>query len=144
MGWVGDLGIVLHAFALSNTATQNFWMNSKSHQEWSNRFGWCLVLENELLHLPMSDHTSVRLRLTLCNRSQQQSSRAQWVLARSKPQRTPGPWFNIKMSSYQYRKSRGDKTVVRSSYLHNGISFTGMMSSLYWIRALILISTRNQ
>ena len=46
----------------------------------------------------------------------------------------PGPWFNIKMSSYQYRKSHcGDKTVVRSSYLHNGISYTGKMASLYWI-----------
>ena len=32
--------------------------------------------------------------------------------------------------SYQYRKSHcGDKTVVRSSYLHNGISYTGKMSS---------------
>ena len=40
------------------------------------------------------------------------------------------------MSSYQYRKSHcGDKMVVRSSYLHNGISYTGKMSSLYWIRA---------
>ena len=40
------------------------------------------------------------------------------------------------MSSYQCRKSHcGDKTVVRSSYLHNGISYTGKMSSLYWIRA---------
>ena len=48
-------------------------------------------------------------------------------------QQEPGPWFNIKMSSYQYRKSHcGDKTVVRSSYLHNGISYTGKMSSLYW------------
>ena len=46
----------------------------------------------------------------------------------------PGSWFNIKMSSYQYRKShRGDKTVVRSSYLHNGISYTGKMISFYWI-----------
>ena len=42
--------------------------------------------------------------------------------------------FNIKMSSYRYRKSHcGDKTVVRSSYLHNGISFAGKMTSLYWI-----------
>ena len=50
-----------------------------------------------------------------------------------------GPRFNIKMSSYQYRKSHcGDKTVVRSSYLHNGISYTGKMSSLYWIGALKL------
>ena len=45
----------------------------------------------------------------------------------------PGPWFNIKMPSYQYRKSHcGDKTVVRSSYLHNEISYTGEMASLYW------------
>ena len=46
-----------------------------------------------------------------------------------------GPWFNIKMSSYQYRKSHcGDKTVVRSFYLHNGISYIGKMASLYWFR----------
>ena len=50
-----------------------------------------------------------------------------------------GPWFNIKMSSNQYRKSHcGDKTILRPSYLHNGISYTGKMTSLYWIRALIL------
>ena len=58
-----------------------------------------------------------------------------WV---SRIERTPGPWFNIKMSSYQHRKSHcGDKTVVRSSYLHNGISYTGKMSSLYWIMTLL-------
>ena len=48
----------------------------------------------------------------------------------------PGPQFNIKMASYQYRKFHcGYKTVVRSSYLrvHNGISYTGKMTSLYWI-----------
>ena len=48
----------------------------------------------------------------------------------------PGPWFNIKMSFYQYRKSHcGYKTVLRSSYLHNGISCNGKTASLYWIRA---------
>ena len=47
-----------------------------------------------------------------------------------------GPWFNIKVSSYRYMKSHSeDKTVVRSSYLHNGISCNGKMSSLYWIGA---------
>ena len=47
-----------------------------------------------------------------------------------------GPRFNIKMLSYQYRKYHcGDKTVVRSSYLHNRISCTGKITSLYWIRA---------
>ena len=49
---------------------------------------------------------------------------------------TSGGWFNIKMSSYQYRKSHcGDKMILRPSYLHNGISYTGKMISLYWIRA---------
>ena len=50
-----------------------------------------------------------------------------------------GAWALIqyKLSSYQYRKSHcGIKTVVRSSYLHNGIPYTGKMSSLYWIGAL--------
>ena len=36
--------------------------------------------------------------------------------------RTSGPWFNIKMSSYQYRKSHcGDKMNLLPSYLNNGI-----------------------
>ena len=40
------------------------------------------------------------------------------------------------MSSYQYRKSHcGDKTILRLSYLHNGISYTGKTTSLYWIGA---------
>ena len=40
------------------------------------------------------------------------------------------------MPSYQYRKPHcGDKTILRPSYLHNGVSYTGKMASLYWIRA---------
>ena len=55
-----------------------------------------------------------------------------WLL----PAMWPGPRFNIKMSSYQDRKSHcGDKTIFRPSDLHNGISYTGKMTSLYWIRA---------
>ena len=51
--------------------------------------------------------------------------------------KSPGPRFNIKMTSYQYRKSHcGDKTILRPSYLHNGISYTGKTTSLYWIGAL--------
>ena len=54
----------------------------------------------------------------------------------------PGPWFNIKMWSYLYRKSHcGDKTVVRSSYLHNGISYTGKMASLYWTNTKSMVCT---
>ena len=49
----------------------------------------------------------------------------------------PGHWFNKKMTSYQYRKSRcGDKTILRPPYLHNGIYYTGKMPSLYWISPL--------
>ena len=48
----------------------------------------------------------------------------------------PGSLFNIKMSSYQYRESRcWDKTVLRSSYLHNGNYYTGKTASLFWINA---------
>ena len=64
-----------------------------------------------------------------------------WVQPHKGCCQTSGPWFNIKMFSYQYRKSHcGDKMVVRSSYLHNGISYTGKTSSLYWIWPVILVS----
>ena len=44
----------------------------------------------------------------------------------------PGPPFNTKMPSYLYRKSHsGGKTVVRSSHLHNVISYTGKMAFSY-------------
>ena len=50
--------------------------------------------------------------------------------------RKTGGWINIKMSSYHYRKSHcEDTTILRPSYLHNGISYTDKMTSLYWIRA---------
>ena len=56
----------------------------------------------------------------------------------------PGGWFNIKMSSYQYKKYHcGDKTILRPSYLHNGISYTDKMISLYWIRALAPCAPRH-
>ena len=49
------------------------------------------------------------------------------------------------MSSYQYRKSHcGDKTVVRSSYLHNGISYTGKMATLYWFSPLVVFPHKGQ
>ena len=55
--------------------------------------------------------------------------------------KSPGAWFNIKTTSYQCKKSHcGDKTILRPSYLHNGIPYTGKMSSLYWIRAPRAIS----
>ena len=53
-------------------------------------------------------------------------TRPQWVNTLQSIWRS-GPWFNIKMSSYQYRKFNfGD--------LHNGISYVGKTTSLYWIR----------
>ena len=46
-------------------------------------------------------------------------------------------WCNKNMSSCQYRKHHcGDKTILRPSYLHNEISYTGKMTYIYWIRAL--------
>ena len=47
--------------------------------------------------------------------------------------------FNIKMPSYHYREPHcGDKTILRPSYLHNRISYTGKMASLYWISAVVV------
>ena len=44
---------------------------------------------------------------------------------------------SIKMTSYHFRKSHfGDKMIVRPFYLHNNISYTGKITSLYWITAL--------
>ena len=49
-----------------------------------------------------------------------------------------GTWFNIKMSTYQYRKSHcGDEMILQRSYVLNGISYTGKMTSLYWISPLV-------
>ena len=49
-------------------------------------------------------------------------------------------WFNIKMPSYQYRKSHcGDKTILRPSHLNNGIYHTGKMASYFWIRPLDVV-----
>ena len=71
-------------------------------------------------------------------------SRTCWLVVDGLAVWEAGPWFNIKMSSYQYRKSHcGDKTVVRSSYLHNGISYTGKMTSLHWL-SLLLLMARNE
>ena len=69
------------------------------------------------------------------------SPRGQWMNC---GQMRSGSWFNIKMTSYQYRKSHsGDETILRPSYLHNGISYTGKMTSLYWIRAQAIKNLRN-
>ena len=47
---------------------------------------------------------------------------------------TSGPWSNINMLSYQWWKINcRDKTVLRSSYRHNGNSRTGETASWYWI-----------
>ena len=64
-----------------------------------------------------------------------------WMHQNESSKTWTGPRFNIKMASYQYRKSHcGDKTILRPSYLHNGISYTGKTTSLYWIGALMAIS----
>ena len=56
------------------------------------------------------------------------------LLNQSKYICSPGGQFNTKIPSYQYRKFHcGDKTILGPSDLHNGISYTGKMTSLYWI-----------
>ena len=48
------------------------------------------------------------------------------------------------MTSYQRKSPCGDKTILRPSHLHNGISYTGKMTFLYWIRALYFICWGTQ
>ena len=55
----------------------------------------------------------------------------------------PRPWCKIKMLFYQHSKSHyGDKTVTRTWYSHNGISFIGKTPFLYWISTLLLTHWR--
>ena len=70
------------------------------------------------------------------------STRLLYTLITANTFRCPsGPWFNIKMSSYQHRKFNcGDEAVVKLSYHHKGISYTGNTTSLYWNRTLDTLS----
>ena len=53
-----------------------------------------------------------------------------------------GDRFNTTMTFYQYRKSHcGAKTILRPSYLHNGIPYTDKTASLYLIGALVANAT---
>ena len=50
----------------------------------------------------------------------------------------------LALIQYKNRKSNfGDKSVIRSSYFHNGISYTGKNTSMYWIRALLMPPARE-
>ena len=97
-----------------------------------NNDSWDPHKADRVMVKPMLTHWNVLIWIQSIDQSTHQSSNQS-----TNPVR-PGPWFNIKMSSYQYRKSYcGDKTIIRPSYLHNGISHTGKMAPLYWIRALV-------
>ena len=91
---------------------QLWWLPSK-HQ----CFSWMSVSSTSAVSMPLNYH---KYQCTLYDNDQY------------------GGWFNKKMPSYLYRKSHcGDKTILRPSYLHSGISHTGKTTSLYWIRALV-------
>ena len=86
--------------------------------------------------------SAILFRPPICQQKAQPSSLAhtiysQYRLLLWRSLQDPGGWINIKMPSYQFRKCHcGDKTILWTSYLHNGICYTGKMTSLYWIRAL--------
>ena len=74
------------------------------------------------------------LSLVHSHKHHRENSSKYWVVCYT----LSGPRFNIKMTSYQHRKCHcGDKTILRPSYLQNGISYTGKTTSLYWIKAQI-------
>ena len=52
--------------------------------------------------------------------------------------------YRIKLSPYQFKKSHcRDKTILRQSYLHNGISYTGKISSKNKSLLYMLLTVRN-
>ena len=56
------------------------------------------------------------------------------------PATTISTWFLLLpyVNYMEWRESYcGDRMILWSSYLHNGISYTGRMTSLYWIRPKI-------
>ena len=58
-----------------------------------------------------------------------------------------GPSFNFIMSTCHNRKSHCGDKMIRSSYLHSGISYAGKMTSSYWIISLlcfVLLGLRYQ
>ena len=63
------------------------------------------------------------------------TAKLRYLYHHTKLMHKPGVWsqrgsFNIKIRSYKYRKSYcTDKTIIILSYLHNGISYPGNMTS---------------
>ena len=87
---------------------------------------WCPPQETSQPHPPQCRLQKATLKIHTCQVTLDISGLLEY----------PGAWFNIKMLYYQYRKSHcEDKTILRSSYLHNRISYTGKRTYLYWIRA---------
>ena len=102
------------------------WLHGHRRLPW-----WLLIVrvkQLELLHSPGPPATVPTVEMN--HKKALQTGMDVPELGRS---RRHGQWFNIKMSSYQYRKSHcEDKTILRSFYLHYGNSYTGKTGSLYW------------
>ena len=103
---------------------------------------WIVINADDVSKLQLvqihSDNGPIQIsgRTIICNNTRN-------VISGNSFKQWRGPWFNIKMSSYQYRKSHcGDNTVIKSSYLHNGNFYTGKMASLYWTNPLMLIGSK--
>ena len=74
---------------------------------------------------------------------QQEVTHARWAYGRQCGM-SPGPWFSIKTSSYEYSKLHcGDKTVVKSSNLRNGISHTAWWDDIFILKTGIGITFCN-
>ena len=107
MGWISDTG-----------KTPGSWFNIKSSYQYRKSHCWDLISIST-----MGFPKLIRWHLY--------TESANSFLSK------PGPWFNIKMPFYKYRKYHcGDKTLIRASYLQNGISYTGKIRFLYWIGVL--------
>ena len=115
---------------------KHLWSSSSIHQIYGV---WYITWFNDIInsgydyqHILTHKYVQVTIYQTTINKVLPMGE----LLNQSKYICSPGGWFNTKIPSYQYRKFHcGDKKVVRPSPLHNGISYIGKTTSLYWIRA---------
>ena len=110
-----------------------------SNSETENRPGLsqlCKLLQGGL-SLPVFSHPpwdrTVGLLQWLLNMVH--GMKAQWTPAKFGEMILQEQEMGPDSSSYQYTKFHcADKTVIKWSYLHNGIFYTGNMASLYWTK----------
>ena len=104
--------IAIFAYKCILNATQQFWNSSKPHRSVSNFYAWD--------HSEPMNHAWKEVQMKVMG---------VWRLSG-----LTRVLIVIKMRSCQYGICHcGDKTILKYFYRHNGISYTGRITYIYWI-----------